>query len=400
MNQFQTIGEAVEEPIIQPDIPGVVAYGADNAYPNRVALLASKVPQAWHGLLIQQQFLAGKGIQGPAVEEFVNAGEFMSFTSRKTGLTTYLPLSQPQTLAEFDANVRAQCSLFGGCYVHIGFMPDGLPGSMKIMEFENMRITSSEHRDHPGKFVWWNNWGNGKRRNRKDIAKPVYYSPYTGDNDAAKAEMDAMGGDFPGQVFYMAHKPLWSGIYPLSPANACMAAMDTARRLNTYTNNLVRQGYSHGQTLTLPQTLTEKAMQELLDRARQQQGEDKAGSLRVLDGVPDGARLTDANVTGLADQYRWTEEDITRKIRMGIGIPQPLFGDPVAGKLGNTAELKDAFEIYNQQTSSFRAFIARSLRFLFANTAIPGADQQTFEVEMLAFEGTTTQPQPDTQPAL
>lgn len=396
MNQFQTIGEAVEEPIIQPDIPGVVAYGADNAYPNRVALLASKVPQAWHGLLIQQQFLTGKGIEGPAVEEFVNAGEFMSFTSRKTGLTTYLPLSQPQTLAEFNDNVRAQCSLFGGCYIHVGFMPDGLPGSMKIMEFENMRITGADHKDHPGKFVWWNNWGSGKKRNRKAIESAVYYSPYTGDNAAAKAEMDALGPDFPGQVFYMAYKPLWSGVYPLSPANSCMAAMDTARRLNTYTNNLVRQGFSHGKTLMVPQTLTKGAIDNLLDRARQQQGEDKAGSLMVLDGVPDGARLEDANVTGLADQYQGTEQRTTVQIRMGIGIPAALFGDRQAGELGNTAQLIDAFHVYNKQTESFRAFIARSLRFLFANTAIPGADQQTFEVEPMAFEGTTTQP--ETQP--
>ena len=396
-NSYQILSTSTPEPLRNVNLRGAYPYDIDNAYPQRVAHLATKVPQVSHGIKILNQFCIGQGITGPGADEVVNAGKMQVFLD-KNKVVRYLPLSRPETLQTFFAKVVACLGLNNGAYIHVGFASGGNPISYTLMEFENMRIVAPDDRDNAGKFVWWNNWTGSVRGNSRDAKPPVYYSPYTGDNATAAAEMAEMGNKFPGQVYYIKYSDLWdSGLYPISPLHSVLGVADSAWQLNVYINSLIRNGFHQSDTLMLPYDVTPEAKLALEDDIKRQRGTSAAGATLILAGMQEGSKLEKRDTNGQADQFRFVEDDLTRKIRMGLGVPTQLFGDLQAGRLGNTSELKDAFEIYNQQTAVRRRFAADSLSFLFANTAIPGVAGQTFEVEPLQFEGTTIA-QPLTQP--
>lgn len=400
MYQYQILSpEVVNTPLRTAELRGAYPFDVDNAYPQRVMWLATKVPQAAHGLGLLNQFCLGQGLDGAGVEEIVNAGRQQVFYDKRNDLVRYLPLTRPDTLAQFFAKACVSLSMNNGVYVHVGFDKSGMPISYSVMNFENMRIAAPDDPKHAGKIIWWNNWAGEMKGNRRDLKEPVYYSPYTGDNSAAKAEMQAMGDTFPGQVYYIMYGPAWdSGMYPISSMHSILGVADTAWQLNIYTNSLVRKGFHHGQTLIVPFEMGD-AKDALLQNLAQQEGANKAGGTLVVDGMREGTTLVPRQATNHADQFRSVEEDLTKKIRMAFGIPITLY-DAVPGQLGNTSALKDAFEIYNQTTKQRRSFLAAEMRYLFSGSGIPGIQAQDFEVEPLAFEGTTiTTPQPTTPPA-
>jgi len=352
----------VEDPIRAATIPGIIPYDLDNSYPNRVLWLINRVAAAKQATLFLHNHIEGQGLTGAGVDEVVN--------------------ERFETVADFHDQFTESKAWFGGAFVHISYTPEGLKDRFEVLEYQNVRVGDYTQKKYRHKLVYWNNWSGSKQRVGQREKERWFYA-YNPDPAVVLAQMEECGGwdKYPGQIYF---SKTTRAVYPTAPCHAVLAPMDTYSQLNTFTNNVVRQGLHHGDTIILPERLGDDALIELKEDIEVISGPDGAGSTLIIHGAGPGAVIEPRIKSNQDAIFRETEAGIIRQIRMNYGIPVALFGDLVSGKLGSTDEIKEGFEVYNRWTAKDRAFTQREMQYLFWGSTIPSIDSQDFYVEPLA----------------
>ena len=136
----------------------------------------------------------------------------------------------------------------------------------------------------------------------------------------------------------------------------------------------------------LSNPLTDAAREMLKADVRDQQGEESAGGLLLIENAGPQSTIEPLQRPDVDGLFAKTEESIVKQIRMCHSIPVALFGDLVTGKMGSGTELEEAFIIYNQWTAKRRKFVQREMQYLFYPSDIAGIQSQSFELQPLTFQ--------------
>jgi len=293
----------------------VIYYGEDNAYPQYLIYLYNKSSK--HNAIIngKSNYIFGKGLK----IENDPKGQYILSKCNSFG----------ESLNEVSLKSIIDIEIFGGYRLKVVY--DGLGNVAEIfhLPFQNVRKTKE------GNFAISEFWGNPYNR-----VKPVIYAPF---DPVAKGRTV--------QVFeYNEYRPD-TYHYPLPGYLGSINYIETDIRISIYHLSAISNGM-------FPSKLIQFFNGEPNEEGKKKMGNDWRGNFQgaentgkvILAFNSDPAKavqITDLSATDLDKQFVILNETVQQEIFSGHSITTPsLFGVMTPGKLGESTQLKEGFEIF------------------------------------------------------
>lgn len=345
MAKLKSTAQKVEQRITSKENPAfyVQKYDFDNKYPQRVIDIVSDSGTAKTCLKLQRKFVFGGGLKDT------------TFYKNK--------VNAKQTVDKFTRKVIDYYTSHGGVAVHVNYNGLLQKRELSIIPFEYCRLVS-EGNENFGKIAVYEDWGHVKKKKfaPTDI---IYIDKY--DPSSVAEQVEACGGweNYKGQVFY------WNGElddYNLCPFDPVLEDMLTEAQVKKFKHSTATDNFLASHLLITGKTESDEEANEFDENLRGFQGGDGAGRIMVLEreSNEESIELKKIEIQDYDGLYEYTENSSRDSIIKMFLIP-PVLLLRVAGSLGTSKEISDAFDYYNGVTSDDRLVIEEILTELFSN---------------------------------
>lgn len=316
----------------------IYPYDFDNKYPQRVIDIINDSPTAKTCLKLKNKFVFGGGFKD------------VTFYKSK--------VNNKQTVDSFVRAVVDDFGQFGGFAIHVNYNGLGLIRNARVVPFEYVRKSLE------GKTLKiYEDWGVVKNKSI-DEKKIIEINPFN--PDEAIREAEAVGWEnYKGQLFY------YNGdedLYNLSPLDAILESLLTEGQLKKFKHSISAKNFMASHLLIMGKQESEEAEGEFDDNLRRFQGGEGAGTIMIVEreSNEDIIELKKVDIQDYDGLYEYTENSSRDTIIQQFLIP-PVLLLRVAGSLGTSKEIADAFDYYNAITSDERMVIEEVMKMIFDN---------------------------------
>jgi hypothetical protein len=163
-------------------------------------------------------------------------------------------------------------------------------------------------------------------------------------------------------LYYVQYRPSQKW-YPIPDWVGAVSAIETDIEINNFHLNNIRQGFSGGTLINFNSGANPpvELQKEISKRIKEKyQGTDRAGAVIVTfsDGKDKEPSVMSLSPSELDKQFSQLKESTTQEIFVGHKVTSPtLFGIATAGALGQRNEMRDAFELFQNNYIAHRQFI-------------------------------------------
>ena len=163
-------------------------------------------------------------------------------------------------------------------------------------------------------------------------------------------------------LYYVQYRPSQKW-YPIPDWVGAVSAIETDIEINNFHLNNIRQGFSGGTLINFNSGANPpvELQKEISKRIKEKyQGTDRAGAVIVTfsDGKDKEPSVMSLSPSELDKQFSQLKDSTTQEIFVGHKVTSPtLFGIATAGALGQRNEMRDAFELFQNNYISHRQFI-------------------------------------------
>lgn len=290
---------------------GYISFGEDNDYPQYLIYLYNKSSK--HNAIINGKvhYIFGKGLK------FEN-GVYPTFYVRAN--------RDGETLNDIVMKCLTDIELFGGCYIKECKNDLGKVVEIYHMPFQNIRKTPD------GNYAYRIDWEEKYKR-----TDPVIYKP--------------SGTEAPETIFCYTEYRAGGNEYPLPSYMGSINYIETDIRISQYHLSAISNGMFPSKMIQFfSGEPTEEGKQKIEKKFKDKfAGAEKAGSLVLVfnQNREEALDVTDLSATELDKQFTILNETVQQEIFSGHSITTPaLFGISTAGKLGETNNLQQGFEIF------------------------------------------------------
>jgi len=291
-----------------------VGFGEDNNYPHYLLYLYNKSSK--HNAIIngKAKYIFGKGLK--------NEDAFAMQASQSIN-------SWGESLNEIVKKCIIDKVIFNGYYLKIVYDLAGRIAEIYHLPFQDIRVGKD------GKYLYRDDWDK-----RFANTKPIIYEPYN-----PKAEVKKV------QVFcYKEYRP-GTRYYPLPSYIASVNYIETDIRISQYHLSAISNGMFPSKLIQFFNGEPDEEGKKKIERKFSDKfaGSENAGRF-ILAFNTDPAKaiqIQDMSGTELDKQFTILNDTVTQEIFSGHSITTPsLFGVMTAGKLGESTQLKEGFEIF------------------------------------------------------
>jgi hypothetical protein len=321
---------------------GIYSWGAYNDQPQRVLALIAASGTATRCVGRYSRFIVGRGFADPIL--------YKSVIDRDGNTMDKLLQLTSKDFASLN-----------GFAIHVRYNGLGQVIERKYMPFADTRLTTD------GMIAYYDNWDGTseiKRYNKADIVKINRFNP-----SKVIEEINAIGDgkmDYATKVQNYQGQVLWYSIaghdtYPLAPCDSVLEDIETDYQAKLYKNKNIRTSFTaSGMLINMGKSETEEQRTAIQDSLTEYQGAESAGNMMY--GEVDSKEETPTWIPFGVDQandtrFKYHEESVELSIVKAYAIPPVLAGIMIAGKLGTSSELEDAYMIYNSETEPERIIV-------------------------------------------
>jgi hypothetical protein len=330
-------------------VRGILNYDTSNDYPQKVERIIDDSGRATLCCDIYSRFLEGIGFNADLINELV--------VNKR--LVTAWDLLQ---------SVVYDYSRFHGLSIHVNYNALGQIVSLTHIPFKYCRLGIPDDREYVGKIAIYNNWDRSKRRQLK-VNEIIWINIFNPRKDIILSQVEKAGGwnNYNGQIYW--HSKLGDSTYPLSSADAVLEDCVTDGQIKTFKyNNVTTNFLASHLFITKGKIEGDNESSNLETDLMEFQGAENANKIMHVElerdeEVPDLKPFETVNNDKL---FEYTEQSIHENIRKQYLIPPVLTGDLIAGKLGTSEEIYDAYALYNALTMKERNMLGRIFKRLFS----------------------------------
>ena len=346
MAKVKSTAQKVTQRITTIDQVGfyVNKYDFDNKYPQRVIDISNDSGTAQACLELKRKFVFGGGLKN------------LDFYKSKVNPTT--------TADKFLRNLIDNFTKFGGCAIHFNYNMVGQKTTVTSIPFEYCRLVPTGHKEE-GKIAIYDDWGHNKRLkfSPSDVTYINSYNP-----KSAVQEMEAVEVEnYKGQVYFWTPK---GATYPLSPFDAVLEDMLTEAQLKKFKHSTSANNFLASHLLITGKSESDEEADLFDENLRQFQGGEGSGTIMVIERESEGEtiELKKIEIQDYDGLYSFTEDSSVLSIIRRFLIP-PVLLLRVAGSLGTSKEISDAYDYYNVITSDDRLLMEELLTEIFTDFA-------------------------------
>jgi hypothetical protein len=293
----------------------VIYYGEDNAYPQYLIYLYNKSSK--HNAIIngKSNYIFGKGLK----IENDPRGQYILASCNSFG----------ESLNEVSLKAILDIEIFGGYRLKVIYDNGGKVTEIYHLPFQNVRKTKE------GNFAYSEKWGVQYGR-----PNAIIYAPFNPDKKGRTV-----------QVFeYNEYRPD-TCYYPLPGYLGSINYIETDIRISQYHLSAITNGMFPSKLIQFfngePNEEGKKKLNN--DWNAKFSGSENAGKVLLMfnNDPAKAVQINDLSATDLDKQFVILNETVQQEVFSGHGITTPsLFGVMTAGKLGETTQLKEGFEIF------------------------------------------------------
>lgn len=347
-------GPILKRIVVKEDnIKGILSYDRDNKYPQRISDIMADSGRATLCLNAYSRFLQGKGFVNESLNDII--------VNRKR-----------ETLWSLYRSVIKNYAKFNGFAIHINYNAAYEIIELQSIPFEYTRLTTPDDTEYVGKIAVYDDWGREKsfrtitRIMRMDIKAIHIFNPLS---EVIQAQVEKAGGwdKYRGQIFWYSDEG--ASKYPLCTLDSVLEDCVTDGQIKTFKYNNVTTNFLASHLLVTRKMEgegdTDQELTEFEKMIVQFQGAENANKILHVEAdhdedIPELKEFHHVNDDKL---FQYTEESIHQNIRKKLLIPPVLVGDLIAGKLGTSEEIYDAYALYNALTFKERDELSK----LFSN---------------------------------
>jgi DNA-binding Lrp family transcriptional regulator len=302
-----------------------ILYGDNNLYPDYLLELFTRCSK--HNAIVtgKAQMIKGRGWD-------VN-DQLLTFINKPNAY---------ENLNDILYKSAIDLELFGGFALQITWSI----ASKKIaiishLDFSKLRVTKD------GDYLYCEDWTDYKKVKNETKRYPAYNTK------------NPTGTQI---LYYMQYRPSLK-YYPIPDYVGSVSAIETDIEINNFHLNNIRQGFSGGTLINFNSGANPpvELQREISKRIKEKyQGTDRAGAVIVTfsDGKDKEPSVMSLSPSELDKQFTLLKESTTQEIFVGAKVTSPtLFGIATAGALGQRNEMKDAFEMFQNNYIAHRQFI-------------------------------------------
>lgn len=345
MAKLKSTAQKVEQRITSKENPAfyVQKYDFDNKYPQRVIDIVSDSGTAKTCLKLQRKFVFGGGLKDT------------TFYKNK--------VNHKQSVDKFTRKLIDYYTIHGGVAVHVNYNGLLQKRELSIVPFEYCRLVS-EGNENYGKIAVYDDWGHVKKKkfSPTDI---IYIDKYNPSNVAEQVETCGGWENYKGQIFYFNGE---LDDYNLCPFDSVLEDMLTEAQVKKFKHSTATDNFLASHLLITGKTESDDEAQEFDENLKAFQGGDGAGRIMVLEreSNEESIELKKIEIQNYDGLYEYTENSSRDSIIKMFLVP-PVLLLRVAGSLGTSKEISDAFDYYNGVTSDDRLIVEEILTELFSN---------------------------------
>ncbi len=326
----------------------IVNYDQDNSYPQKVLRIINDSGRATMCCDLYSRFLEGEGFEEDSLNEVV--------VNRK-GVLAWDLLQK----------ITEDYSKFHGFAIHVKYNLQFDVASLEYVPFHYCRLGQPDDVEYVGKIAVYDNWDKCKKKIIKS-SEINYLHVFNNDPVVIQKQIDKEGGwsKYKGQVLW--YSRLGPGVYPLSSVDSVLEDCVTDGQVKTFKYNNVTTNFMASHMLVTKGKQEGEEEQDDLDKDLQEfQGAENSNKIMVVEveyeeQIPE---LTPFETVNKDRIFEYTEKSIHENIRKQFFIPAVLAGDLIAGKLGTSEEIYDAYTLYNTLTKKERNIFSRVFTTLF-----------------------------------
>jgi len=343
-------------------VNGVMEFGENNDYPQRIERIIRSSPTAKSAADIYSKFLIGGGF-----ESDINNIK-VGYDSRRKEITVRDLLTQ----------VCRSLAYNNGAYVHLNLTLERKVHNAKHMLFKNARFAKLDDDGYTAKIGYYDNWekDRAKKFKKEDIK---WYHIFNLNEKAFASQVSSAGGieQFKGQVYFMFLDNEY--LYPLSPFDSTYIDADTEYQLSLHKNNEIRNGFSKKTLFQVNEQLNTDEKDDLSDGIKDFMGSRGSKTLVIETEADENGNIIenkavkidsiDSNID--SKLYENWDKEISNKIRKSIYALPSVLIDYDESKLGTTSGegIVQAVNFYNQMTKDDRNAVSRMFEEIFKNSA-------------------------------
>ena len=302
-----------------------ILYGDNNLYPDYLLELFTRCSK--HNAIVtgKAQMIKGRGWD-------VN-DQLLTFINKPNAY---------ENLNDILYKSAIDLELFGGFALQITWsIASGKIAIISHLDFSKLRVTKD------GDYLYCDDWTDYKKVRNETKRYPAYNTK------------NPTGTQI---LYYMQYRPSLK-YYPIPDYVGSVSAIETDIEINNFHLNNIRQGFSGGTLINFNSGANPpvELQREISKRIKEKyQGTDRAGAVIVTfsDGKDKEPSVMSLSPSELDKQFAQLKESTTQEIFVGAKVTSPtLFGIATAGALGQRNEMKDAFEMFQNNYIAHRQFI-------------------------------------------
>ena len=352
-------------PYRENTVEGILLYGKDNLYPQRMAELLNRSGTGKSCVKLFAKFIRGAGFKDATLNDnIINV--------------------HGQTAKELLREAVQDYRTHYGFAIHVDYNAFLQPVNPTVVKFEYCRLGLPDETGHITKIVVSDDWAQEKNKTVRKRQRVDVYNP---DPAAVLKQIERAGGlqDYKGQILYVTENV---NQYPAVTFDEVVADVETDAQISVFRETSVTSKFMADHILEYPgefETDTERAKME--ETLGQFQGVDKAGRIMLMEN-PNAAdkpiKLHKVDVQNNDKLFEWTDNSAQTKIRKNYTQPAILVGDLIPGRLGNTTEIENSVNFYNMFTHDDRDLVATAFKKVL--TLIPGVTATDCDIQPLSWQ--------------
>lgn len=320
-------------------------YDEDNDYTSRVLNLVNTSGIASVCIGIFSKYISGNGFKVPAFNDLI--------VNRKR-ITTAKLLRQ----------ISKDYARWHGFAIHVNYNLLGQITEANYLSFNYCRLKKADDLGYVSKIAVNHCWVD-KRFKAQDVKFIDVFNP---DPEIVQLQIAAAGGidKYNGQVLWYSSE---GDDYPLAPYDSVLEDIESEGRTKNFKRKLIATGYVAGGTLSTGKFQTEDERTAFNKNFEDYQGDDNAGNIMHVEVESEEERPKFEPFKMIENDtiYSYTESSTQENIRTVFGIPSPLIGKDIAGKLGMSQMVADAIVTYNLQTEDERKMMSEIFFRIFSH---------------------------------
>lgn len=326
---------------------GIILYGADNLYPDRVIEVVLRAPITESALETTNTFLVGEG--------FSTNGDFQL---------------EGKTMNRLLEEITPGFTLFKTPVAHLDVNLLGEIVEVTPLPFHFVRLAVPKKGTNEVRFVKvCPDWSAANKTNIKT------YPRWPGSKEEAVEMMDEWNyetyGAFPG---FVAYDPPVEDSYPLAFGDSVLDSSQSNAEIQTFELASIQNGFLSATILKhLGKIQDDSERERIATQVQSMTGAENANSVLVWE-VPegfDGEVLEQFPANNQDKLFEATNKTTTNRIVQNLRVPPQLMGIFPDSGFFTTQELQEAYLYFNTQTRRRRARLVEWFNTLAANFVTP-----------------------------